>query len=143
MKNAKCVALSDGGSLLCQITHAESVKTQKPRRGGPATKRHSKRKDAKTWLAPFLDHRQHLPWEARRSGRIHEERKKAGKADLRRRLRRGEDLLTEPLFLPSCFVPFAPWSWSPLRHRRLAKPRLSPRRRRLLAKPRIAKPRLL
>ena len=70
---------------MCQITHAESVKTQKPRRGGPATKRHSKRKDAKTWLSPFLDHRQHLPWEARRSGRIHEERKKAGK-----------DLLAEP-----------------------------------------------
>jgi hypothetical protein len=38
------------------------------------------------------------PAETQRSGRIHEERKKAGK-----------DLLAEPLFLPSRFVPFAPW----------------------------------
>ena len=87
-----------------------------------------KRKDAKT-LDPFQDSRPtwtrrqhlspHLPREARRSGRIYEERKKAGKAHLRRSppapeasarrgLLRGEDLLAEPLFLPACFVPFAP-----------------------------------
>jgi len=58
---------------------------------------------AKTWLALFLDHHRRLPWEARRSGRIHEERKKAGK-----------DLLAEPLFLPSYFPHSIPPShWPP------------------------------
>jgi len=60
---------------------------RKTQRGRDATKRHLKRKDAKT----------------QRSGRIHEERKKAGK-----------DLLAEPLFLPSCFPHSIPPSlWPP------------------------------
>jgi len=60
---------------------------RKTQRGRDATKRHLKRKDAKT----------------QRSGRIHEERKKAGK-----------DLLAEPLFLPSCFPHSIPHSlWTP------------------------------
>ena len=42
------------------------------------------------------------------------------------------------LHSPIHVAPVAPWAWSPLRHRRLAKPRLSPRRRRLLARPRLS-----